>query len=83
VLLLACRFALAEVHIGALASKADLLRYMRLQLSNVMELALANKADALSDKADALLAGCQRLMSMLSQYRPVPQLEGIGTQQPG
>jgi hypothetical protein len=32
----------------------------------------------LADKADAMLAGCQRLMTLLPQHRPVPKLEGIG-----
>jgi hypothetical protein len=74
VLLPRCRFALAEVHTGELASKAELLHHMRPQLSNLMEQVLA-------DKADAMLAGCQRLMALLPQYRPVPMLEGIGAQQ--
>jgi hypothetical protein len=106
VLLLLCRFALAEVHTSDLASKAELLQHMRPQLSNMMQQVLADKADALAGKADtladksdvlanktdvlagktaviagkadAVLAGCQRLMALLPQHRPVPMLEGIG-----
>lgn len=61
-----------------LTSKKELLHKMRLELNTLMTQALADTADALSDKADAVLAACQRLMSLLPRYRPVPLLAGIG-----
>jgi hypothetical protein len=66
------------VQLADLASKSDLLRHIRLQLSNLMEQVLADAARALNDKADTLLDGCQWLMRLLPHYRPIPKLEGIG-----
>lgn len=76
--LLPCRFTLAEVHMADLASKADLLRYVRQQLCTLMQQGIADSASALGDKTDILLAGCQRLVTLLPNYRAVPKLEGIG-----
>ncbi|WIA28314.1 hypothetical protein OEZ86_010865 [Tetradesmus obliquus] len=76
------RFLLAEVHMTDLTSKKELLHKMRLELNTLMTQALADTADALSDKADAVLAACQRLMSLLPRYRPVPLLAGIEGREP-
>jgi hypothetical protein len=77
------RFALAHVHLDDIASKAAFLRDMRQQLSNVLELVIAGKADALTDKADSLLANSHLLMTrLLPQYRAVPKLDGKGALQP-